>query len=146
MTKEAAFELDTLTERVIWCIIKVHQALGPGFGETIYRNALLLELGKQGMAVSVEHPVLVFYDGDPVGKHTLDLLVEGELIVELKAVEALSKANYAQVRSYLKATHLRRALLVNFAGVRADFRRVESRGDLSSISDGDERDIEAGRC
>jgi GxxExxY protein len=141
MAREAAYELDTLTERVICCIITVHQALGPGFGETIYRNALLRELGKRGLAVSIEHPVLVFYDGNPVGKHELDLLIEGELIVELKAVEALNKNHYAQVRSYLKATCLRRALLVNCAGPRADFRRVEPRDTVSSISDGDERDM-----
>lgn len=116
---------DQLTGRVIQCIIRVHQTLGPGFLENVYRRAMILELQKRGLTVDVEKEVLVCYDGCEVGRHRLDILVEGQLILELKTVEAFSKAHYAQVRSYLKATRLRAALLVNFSGDRADFRRVE---------------------
>lgn len=116
---------DDLTGRVIRCIIHVHQALGPGFLESVYRRALLVELRNQDLASESEKEVAVYYDGQEVGRHRLDLLVEGQLIVELKTVEALSKAHYAQVRSYLGATRLDLALLVNFAEDRADFRRIE---------------------
>jgi GxxExxY protein len=116
---------DRLTGRVIQCIIHVHQTLGPGFLESVYRRALLIELRKQDLTTEAEKEVVVYYDGRKVGRHRLDLLVEGQLILELKTVEALSKAHYAQVRSYLRATRLNVALLVNFADDRADFRRVE---------------------
>ena len=117
---------DRLTERIITCIIRVHQTLGAGYLENIYRRALLLELRKQGLATEVEKKVMIYYDGQPIGGHRLDLVVEGQVVVELKAVDVMSKAHYTQVRSYLKAARLRLALLVNFAGERADFRRIES--------------------
>jgi GxxExxY protein len=114
-----------LTEGIIRCIIAVHRTLGPGFLETVYRRALVLELRKQGLTATVEKEIVIYYDGQEVGRHRLDLLVEGRVIVEVKTVENLGRAHYAQVRSYLAATGLRLALLINFAGERADFRRVQ---------------------
>ena len=116
---------DRLTRRVIQCIIQVHQTLGPGFVESVYRRALLIELRKQDLATEAEKEVVIYYDGQKVGQHRLEFLVERQVIVELKAVEALSKAHYAQVRSYLRAARLDIALLVNFGTDRADYRRVE---------------------
>lgn len=116
---------DELTRRIIACIITVHNTLGPGFLENVYHNALILELRKQGLNVETEKEVIIYYSGQEVGRHRLDILVESAVIVELKAVEELSGAHYAQVRSYLKATDLKVGLLVNFAKERADIRRVE---------------------
>jgi GxxExxY protein len=116
---------DRLTRRVIQCIIQVHQTLGPGFLESVYRRALLIELRKRDLATETEKEVIIYYDGQTVGRHRVDLIVEGRVIVELKTVEALGKAHYAQLRSYLRATRLYKGLLVNFATDRADFRRVE---------------------
>lgn len=113
--------------RIIACIIRVHQALGPGFLEYIYHRALLIELCHENLAAEVEREFVIYYDGHRVGTHRIDILVEGQIIVELKTVEALGKTQYAQVRSYLKATNLDLALLVNFATPRADFRRVRAR-------------------
>ncbi len=79
----------------------------------------------RGLQVETEKEVIIYYEGEEVGKHRLDILVENRVIVELKTVEDLSKAHYAQVRSYLKATNLRIGFLVNFAGHKADFRRIE---------------------
>jgi GxxExxY protein len=115
---------DALTGVVIEAIIQVHRALGPGFLEGIYQRALLIELTKRRVPVSTETEVVIHYDGEPVGRHRLDLVVANEVIVELKTVEELSKAHYAQVRSYLKATGLPVALLVNFSKEKADFRRI----------------------
>ncbi|MFN3653632.1 MAG: GxxExxY protein [Armatimonadota bacterium] len=115
-----------LTRLVISAIIRVHQVLGPGFLENIYREALILELVKRGLRVEKEKSITVVYDGEEVGTHRLDILVEGRIIIELKTVEELSRAHYAQLRSYLKATGLELGILVNFAKEKADFRRVEA--------------------
>ena len=116
---------DKLTEVVIQCVIQVHKKLGPGFLESIYRKALVVELRSHGLRVETEKEVVITYEGQEVGRHRLDIVVAGERIVELKTVEDLSKAHYAQVRSYLKATGLNVALLVNFATPMADYRRIE---------------------
>lgn len=115
---------DAITRDIIAAIIEVHTVLGPGFLEGIYRRALMLELRARGLRVGTEVEVEIAYNGVIVGQHRLDLLVEDMVIVELKTVEALSRAHYAQVRSYLKATGKPVALLVNFAGDRADYRRI----------------------
>ena len=115
---------DPLTHSIIDAIIHVHQVLGPGFGEIIYRRALVLELRKRGIAVAAEVEINVTYDGQTVGQYRLDLVVENRVIVELKAVEELAKVHYSQVRSYLRAAGLPVALLVNFALPKADWRRV----------------------
>jgi GxxExxY protein len=115
---------DAITGDIIAAVIEVHRVLGPGFLEGIYQRALVLELRKRGLKVGTEVEVEIAYDGVVVGQHRLDLLVEDIVIVELKTVEALSRAHYAQVRSYLKATGKPVALLVNFSGDRADYRRI----------------------
>ncbi|MEM8865253.1 MAG: GxxExxY protein [Planctomycetota bacterium] len=116
-----------ITDQIIQGIIKVHQTLGPGFLERVYHNALLLELENRGLHVETEYEVVVYYEGRTVGSHRLDLVVEQQIIVELKCVESLSKAHYSQLRSYLKATGMKTGLLVNFEADKADFRRVENR-------------------
>lgn len=123
-----------LSAAVIDCVITVHRALGPGFVESVYRNALLVEFRRRGIMATAEVIVLVRYHGHVVGRHRIDLLVEGELVVELKTTDGLSKAHYAQVRSYLRASGLATALLINLAGVRADVRRVELPGDWSAAA------------
>lgn len=114
-----------ITEAIIQAVIKVHQTLGPGFLESIYQNALLFELSQRGLAIESEKEIVVYYETEAIGKHRLDLLVEGRVVVELKTVEDLAGIHYAQLRSYLRATKLQLGLLVNFAKERADYRRVE---------------------
>jgi len=116
---------DTLTREIIGAIITVHSKLGPGFLENIYRNALQIELTRRHLRVEMEKTVSIRYEGEEVGVHRLDLLVEGSVIIELKTVETLGKTHYAQIRSYLKATGCQIGLLVNFADEKADFRRIE---------------------
>ena len=125
MEIEIEYEKDKLTELIIQSIIRVHQILGPGFLESIYRKALMIELMKQELNVETEKEAVVYYEAEEVGRHRLDIVVEDRVIIELKTVEELSKAHYAQVRSYLKATGLKIGLLVNFAKEKADFRRIE---------------------
>jgi GxxExxY protein len=116
---------DRLSQKVISSIIQVHQTLGPGFLESIYHKALLVELREQGLPVETERKVVVRYKGVVVGRHRLDLVVQEKLIVEVKTVSDLSQAHYSQARSYLRAVGLRVAILVNFAKPMADYRRVE---------------------
>lgn len=118
-------EHQALTEQIIGCIVKVHRTLGPGFLETIYRRALLPELRRSGLNVESEKEIAVFYEGEQVGTHRLDLLVENTVILELKAVSEFAAAHYEQVRSYLRATGAAVGLLVNFGRERSEFRRVD---------------------
>lgn len=126
------FSHDKFTRLVIECIITVHQTLGPGFLENVYRRALVIELRKRGLQVEAEKEIVIFYDGQEIGRHRLDLVVNASIILELKTVEELGQAHYAQVRSYLKATDIELALLVNFAKEKADFRRIEGHQALTS--------------
>ncbi len=123
---ESRTDRDALTYSIIEAVIKVHAVLGPGFVESIYHRALVIEMRKRGLPVEHEVEVEIQYDGQMVGRHRLDLVVDRRVIVELKTVEDLSKAHYAQVRSYLRATGLPVALLVNFSKEKADYRRIEA--------------------
>ena len=121
---ETGLEFDELSNRVIAAAIQVHKGLGPGFLESIYEQALAIELGKRGIKFEAQKEVAVHYDGRIVGKHVLDVLVEGELIVELKAVRALEDVHFAQLRSYLRATGIKVGLLMNFAEATLRIKRM----------------------
>ena len=108
-------ELESLTEQVIGACIAVHKEKGPGFRESIYENSLKIELRKRAITAEFQKEVQVFYDGEVVGNHKLDILVNGELVVELKAIKALEDVHFAQGRSYLRATRLTHGRLINFA-------------------------------
>lgn len=113
-----------LTQRVIQCAFAVSNTLGCGFLEKVYENALAHELRKAGLQVQQQHGITVYYDGVAVGEYTADLLVEGILILELKAVKNLDDIHLAQCLNYLKATNLRLCLLMNFAKPKLEFRRI----------------------
>ncbi len=113
-----------LTERIIGAAVRVHRELGPGFLESIYEEALSVELRLLELTFERQKPVPIFYRGHPVGEHRLDLLIESQVVLELKATSGLDKIHFAVVRSYLKALGLRDALLLNFAGTRLVVKRV----------------------
>ena len=117
-------EWSDLTERIIGAVFAVHNALGPGYLESIYHKALVLHLRTEGYHTSSEVEVPIHYMGVLLGRHRLDLVVAGRAIVELKAVTKLDAAHFAQVRSYLASSNLPVGLLVNFAGPKAECRRV----------------------
>jgi GxxExxY protein len=107
-------ELDDLAHRVIGAALEVHRLLGPGFLESVYEDALCVELALRGIEFAGQVPVGVEYKGKRVGEARLDLLVGGSLVVELKAVEHIAPIHVAQVLSYLKATRLPLGLLISF--------------------------------
>lgn len=94
--------------------MRVHSDLGPGLLESVYQNALCVELQEQGMRFRAEQPVDVIYRGRHVGHLYADIIVEGRVILELKSVENLAPIHSAQLITYLKATGLRTGLLINF--------------------------------
>ena len=94
--------------------MEVHRQLGPGFLESIYKNALLHELSIQGLTVSSELIVPISYKEKVVGKHRIDVLVENQVVVELKAASVIIPIHAAQIISYLKATSIPVGLLINF--------------------------------
>lgn len=107
-------ELNELAERVIGAAIEVHRELGPGFQEITYRRALEIELRRRGIRYEVEVPVEFEYKGEGIGEGRMDVLVEGMLVLELKAAEANPKKYNRQASVYLKATSHRLALVINF--------------------------------
>jgi GxxExxY protein len=118
-----AIEESELTEIVIGCAMRVHSALGPGFLESVYQRALEHELRKSGLQVECQKPVSVHYDGVIVGDFMADLIVEGKVMIELKANQALVVANEAQLVNYLTATRIEVGLLINFGAQLLEFKR-----------------------
>lgn len=125
-----------ITGSIIAGVMRVHGTLGPGFLESVYRRAMMIELCRRGLAVEAEKEVFINYEGHEVGRHRLDFLIERQVILEVKTVEQLNRAHYAQVRSYLRAAAVPCALLVNFSGYRADFRRIEGRASGNRLETG----------
>lgn len=113
-----------LTERIIGCAFRVHSDLRSGFVEAIYENALAIEFQRQGILFKRQCPVDVYYAGAVVGQHRLDMLVEDKVIVELKAKAAFTDADISSVYSYLKATDIYIALLLNFGTPRLEIKRL----------------------
>lgn len=98
----------------IGCAIRVHQALGPGFLESIYRKAMQIELNAAGLSYESERPVHVKYRDVDIKGQRVDLIVESAIVVELKSVVRLDEVHRAQLISYLRTTGLRGGLLINF--------------------------------
>jgi len=117
-------ELEELTGRIISCAIEVHKTLGPGFLESVYQIALPMELAKNKLNVETQKGIKIFYDNKEIGLHRLDLVVEGQVIVELKTVKEFDDSHTAQLISYLKASGLKVGLLMNYAKEVLKIKRV----------------------
>lgn len=113
-----------LSAAVIRAAIAVHKALGPGFLESFYEEALCLELESQQVSFERQKTLEVKYRGRVIGEHRLDLLVAGRLVVELKTVQALDPIHFSIVRSYIKALRVEAGLLLNFASMPLTIKRV----------------------
>ena len=112
-----------LCGQVIGLAMKVHSILGPGFLESIYQNALALELRRAGMRIEAEKAISVFYQGELMGAFLADLFVNDVLIVETKAIQASAKVHEVQLVNYLVATGIDEGLLLNFGTERLEFRK-----------------------
>lgn len=116
--------LEALTENIIRAAFEVSNTLGHGFLEAVYRKALIVQLRRQCMTAEEEVPYKISYLGEQVGVYMADLVVEGSVIVELKAVEALTNAHRGQLLNYLRASGSTLGLLLNFGKPRLEVRRV----------------------
>lgn len=113
-----------ITDKILNAFFKrVYPALGYGFLEKVYRNALAIVLRQDGLKVEVEFPIQVYFEGYLVGEYFVDLLVEEKVLVELKAVEFIRNEHEAQLLNYLRATPYEVGLLLNF-GKKPDFKRL----------------------
>lgn len=125
-----------LTSRIIEGCFEVANELGPGFLESVYQRALLVALDAKGLQVSIEAPLKVYFRGRVVGHFEADLLVEGKVLVELKAVRMLLPEHKAQTINYLKATGIEVGLLVNFGLAHIEIKRLYHPGDVSQSPEG----------
>ena len=112
-----------ITEKIIKAFFKVYNTLGYGFLEKVYENALIIELKKIGFHISQQYNIKVYYDGKIVGDYFADIIVDNNVIVELKATEGLREEHQTQLINYLKATDKEVGLLLNF-GKTPEFKRA----------------------
>lgn len=117
-------EINELTHKIIGCAMEVHNDLGNGFQEVIYQRSLVIEFGLQGLAFEREKEMDLFYKEEHVGTRRADFLVEGCVLVEIKAVEKLEGVHKAQAINYCEAYNLPDGLLINFGGTSLEFKRV----------------------
>jgi len=124
---------DDLTQKIIGCAYKVHNALRTGFLEKVYENALRIELEKLGLRVKQQEPINVKYEGQVVGEYYADLWVHDRVVVEVKAKQTLVKEHEVQLVNYLTATSVDLGLLLNFGPsvqVKRKFREYKPKGSL----------------
>lgn len=109
------YKYSNITEQIIKAAFAVHNELGFGFLEKVYKMALVIELNNMGLDTKIEQPIEVRYKGTTVGNYFADLIVEDKIIIELKAVNELTKAHEVQLVNYLRATGIENGLLINFS-------------------------------
>lgn len=114
---------DQLITEIIECAKCIRRQLGPGFLEKVYKNAMVVELRKLKLNFETEKLIQVLYDGIVVGEYRTDIIVEGKLILELKATQDLSIANEVQLVNYLTSTQIDDGLLINFGSDKLQFKR-----------------------
>jgi len=123
-TEQSKLLYAELTEKIIGIYYDVYNELGHGFLESVYSNAMGRALAQAGLAVQREVSVPVYFRGWDVGHFKADLVVNGCILIELKAVQALDRSHEAQIINYLRATELEVGLLFNFGGSKPQFRRI----------------------
>ena len=115
---------DEITFTIIGCAMKVHNSLGNGFQEVIYQRCLAIELSKAGLDAVREKEQTIFYDGQEVGTRRADFIVEGTIMVELKAVINMEDVYLAQAKNYVVAYDLPTGLLINFGSTSLQYKKV----------------------
>ena len=117
-------KLDEITYIINGCAMKIHRTLGNGFQEVIYQRCLEIELKKSGLGFGREVEQLIYYEGIEVGTRRADFIVENQVVVELKAVISLEDVHLAQAKNYLVAYNFPVGLLINFGGLKLEYKKV----------------------
>ena len=115
---------EQVTHKIIGCAMKVHSTLGNGFQEVIYQRALAIEMEKQGLGFQREMEMSIYYEGIDIGTRRVDFFVEGNIMVELKALIKLEDVHLAQAMNYCQVYNLPIGLLINFGAKSLEFKRV----------------------
>jgi GxxExxY protein len=113
-----------LSSRVIGAAIEVHKILGPGYLESFYEEALCFELSQAGISFERQKEIEISYKDHKIGKHRLDLLVDGRLVVELKAAQSIEPIHFSIVRSYMKSLGIESGIIINFSTMPITVKRV----------------------
>ena len=116
-------KINEITYQINGAVFEVNRVLGAGFLEKVYENALLIELHERGLKADSQVPLKVHYKGKVVGEYVVDVMVEDQVILELKSIDKLQKIHEAQLLNYLKATGMKVGLLINFKYPKADIKR-----------------------
>ena len=116
-------DINEITYQIRGAVFEVSRILSSGFLEKVYEKALLIELMLRGLRAESQVPIRVSYKGEAVGEYFADIVVEGQVIIELKAVEQIQKIHEAQLLNYLKATGYKIGLLINFTHPKAEIKR-----------------------
>jgi GxxExxY protein len=122
--KRTPAEFNDCTSKIIGCAMRVHSALGNGFQEVIYQRALEIELASEGLRFIREMEMPIYYKTEQIGTRRVDFFVEGEIMVELKAIIELEGVQLAQAINYLEAYNIRTGLLINFGSQSLQFKRL----------------------
>ncbi len=115
---------EDITSKILAACFEVINELGSGFLESVYEKALIIALKQSGVRATSQAPLGVFFRGENVGDFIADLIVEDKVIVEIKAVKALAPEHQAQLINYLKVTHIKVGLLVNFGCPKLEYKRL----------------------
>lgn len=125
------YPLSDLTGKIIKCALEVHKYLGNGFQEVIYQRALAIEFSIQGLSFEREFEMPVFYKEEQIGTRRVDFYVEGQVMVEIKAIIQLEEVHLAQAINYLEAYAMQVGLLLNFGSRSLEFKRVMNKKSKS---------------
>jgi hypothetical protein len=120
-------ENSAITQSILECGFEVSNEFGVGFLESVYENAMFIAMKQRGLNVIQQAPLSVSFRGQPIGRFQIDLLVENQVVVELKSTKALASEHQMQVLNYLRASGLPIALLMNFGTPKLEYRRFENR-------------------
>lgn len=123
MSKSENINIEDLIKQIVQCAYNVRTKLSAGFLESVYLNALLIELHVNGLKAEKEVPIIVYYNNHIVGEFRADIIVENSVIIELKSVQHLTTAHEAQLVNYLTATEIEHGLLINFGSEKIEIKR-----------------------
>lgn len=122
--KKTPEQFNDCTSRIIGCAMRVHSALGNGFQEVIYQRALAIEMKLESLSFQREMEMPIYYRDEQIGTRRVDFFVEGEIMVELKAIILLEDVHLAQAINYLEAYNTKTGLLINFGSKSLTFKRL----------------------
>ena len=123
---------EDLSQKIIGAAIEVHRSLGPGFLESLYEEALCIELDNLGIPYERQKTLEIRYRDHKIGEHRLDLLIASKLVVELKAVKEIEPIHFTIVRSYVKASNATSGIILNFSTMPLTIKRVGMEIPLTS--------------